>query len=64
MSKSLIKSGIAGINIVSAYMIIVAAELRIAVTCQACREIFVEASVEEGLLLLLRANATTATIAF
>jgi hypothetical protein len=46
-------------------MTIVAAELRIAVTCQACREIFVDASAEELLLLLLlRSNATITTIAF
>jgi hypothetical protein len=48
-------------------MTIVATELRIAVTCQARREIFVDASAEEEQLLLflrLCANATITTIAF
>jgi hypothetical protein len=35
MLKSLIKPGIAGISMVSAYKVIVATELRIAVTAQA-----------------------------
>ncbi|MEO9364088.1 MAG: hypothetical protein ABI348_09325 [Nitrososphaera sp.] len=49
------RPGIAGINIVSAYMVIVATELKIAVTSQAWRGIFVEGGglVEEELLELL-----------
>jgi hypothetical protein len=41
MPKSLTKPGIAGISIVSAYMVIVATELKIAGTTQARRGIFV-----------------------
>src|SRR5690242_17949178 len=53
MLKSLIRPGIAGINIVSAYIVIVATELKIAVTIQARRGILADVVAEELLPLLL-----------